>query len=286
MARRERETALRRAKVQGQDRGAVATEDAGAIGSRSWRSGAIVVAAVGLVVCGRVALEQQLELMRADVAEQRDDPRAQVAHLGRAIRWRLPLVGRQGPAARRLSALCEELHGEIDPTRRELAMSCDYTLRSALLTAQSACAPDPAGMDLLPSVERRLALDLAALELEGVEAAPRGSETPQSVDVADALEQGALPRSQRSPDAAVPFQDEQEAARWHLDRMQHRERAMGPSAVLASLAFIGFVAASIGLALKGFERSGTLRRPVGARWLAAVVVLAGAWMIGLSCASP
>lgn len=114
---------------------------------------AVVVAVLPLV--GRVACEADRELALADEAGAAGDEDAQVVHLGRALRWRLPGASHDEAAIDRLLALGEAASDRGDSAA---AVAAYREIRSALLGSRALDVPHA---DVLAEVDARIAALMA-----------------------------------------------------------------------------------------------------------------------------
>lgn len=218
--------------------------------SRSWpRRLALVagvVAAVLVPLALRVAVEGRAELAAADQARGRGDLDGEIEHLGRALRWRLPVGGPDGKALDRLEAIGAEQEAR-GAEGRDLALAAHRELRRGLLATR---------VIGIPHRERweRANERIAALMAEQEQAAGTdlsGTGDPQAHHLA---------LLSRVPGPAP--------VRGHL----------------AALAFGGWVLAAAGFVLRGIGPSGRLRPRPALRWGLATVVLLGAWAVLLATA--
>ncbi len=104
----------------------------------------LVLAAILLVllpIVGRVLVDGRAELDRAEAAAAAGDPDAEIRHLGRAARFRLPLVGHDERALERLRALARDAEeaGEL-----ATALAAWRELRTALIGTRVIDVRDPA----------------------------------------------------------------------------------------------------------------------------------------------
>lgn len=116
---------------------------------RAWRLVLLVgLAVVPLVV--RVACEASGELDAASVAREAGDVDGEILHLGRALRWRLPLATHDERAIDRLLEIAEHDPAWSLPAYREI--------RSALLGSRALDVPHA---DVLADVDGRIAAVMA-----------------------------------------------------------------------------------------------------------------------------
>lgn len=152
---------------------------------------------LGLVIlllaplCVRTAVDGRSELARADEAAQVGDHDAEIRHLGRAARFRLPLARHDERALSRLRELALEAEGAdaIDP-----ALAAWREIRSALLGTRAITVSDP---ELLAEA------NAAIVELMVREARAAGRPSARE-RWAEELEQDLAPRG-RSLFAALCF---------------------------------------------------------------------------------
>lgn len=150
-----------------------------------------VVALVLAPLLVRVAVDGRAELGRADAAAQAGDADAEIRHLGRAARFRLPLAQHDERALDRLAELARSADeaGEITT-----ALAAWRELRSALIGTRAIDISEP---------ERLAEANAAIVELMVAEA--RALDRPVARDRwAEELEQDLAPRG-RSLAAALCF---------------------------------------------------------------------------------
>jgi hypothetical protein len=119
---------------------------------RALRIGVVVVLAV-LPLVVRVAWEASAEMSAAAAAREAGDEETEVIHLGRALRWRLPLASHDEHAIARLLEIGETAD---DPAR---ALVAYREIRSGLLGSRALDLPHA---DTLHDVDARIATIMAA----------------------------------------------------------------------------------------------------------------------------
>jgi hypothetical protein len=116
-----------------------------------------------------VAWEAHAELDAAADARDRGDESAEVVHLGRALRWRLPLAANDERAIDRLLAIGELAEDDPDDVAHVRALAAYREIRSGLLGSRALDVPHA---DVLADVDARIArLMHAQSETLGVHAA-------------------------------------------------------------------------------------------------------------------
>ncbi len=124
--------------------------------ARRWLvRGAWALAFVGPLLL-RVAWEGRVELSAADEAAAAGDTDARIVHLGRALRWRLPLGGVDERAIAGLLEVADAAEADGDPTT---ALVACRELRSSLLGSRDLVVPHA---DVLAAVDARIAALMAA----------------------------------------------------------------------------------------------------------------------------
>lgn len=125
---------------------------------------ALVLLAVLAPVLGRALVDGRAELARAEQAREQGDADAEIRHLGRAARWRLPLASHDERARTRLAELARAAE---QAEERELALVAWRELRRALLATRVVEVVDDE--QLAEANGRIAALMLAEAEAEGRE---------------------------------------------------------------------------------------------------------------------
>ncbi|MBX7083023.1 MAG: hypothetical protein K1X88_27705 [Nannocystaceae bacterium] len=122
-----------------------------AAAARRWWQRALVPAATAALVLAplllRVSCEARGELDAADRAQQAGDVDGEIVHLGRALRWRLPLSRHDEVALARLLAIA-------DTGDDAVALAACREIRSALLGSRALDVPHD---DVLADVDARIA---------------------------------------------------------------------------------------------------------------------------------
>jgi hypothetical protein len=192
-------------------------------------------------VVGRVAMEGRAELDRAREAESLGDEDAQIIHLGRAARWRLPGIGVQGAAIDELLVLAGTYEAAADEQTPK-ALACLREVRRSLLSTRHVRVPAP---ETLEEVNGRIATLMARQEYQ----------------------------------LGMSTGTEEESRRWHLARLRALPAPSRPwVAVVASWSFVGWVLSCVGFLIWGIDARGNLRGKQAVRWGAAFLVSLVAWM--------
>lgn len=201
----------------------------------------------GLVpIAGRVVVEGRAELAAADLAREGEDLDAEIEHLGRALRWRMPGFDHDEAALARLWAI-----GEAQEARgadgRDAALAAYRELREGLLGTRAWGIPH---RERWEAANERIAVLMAEVERElGTDASASGD--PEAYHrVLLAKEPGPAPIRGN----------------------------------LAALAFAGWVACTAGLLLRGLQPRGRLRPRPALRWGLGAVVCLVAWAVLLATA--
>ncbi len=121
---------------------------------RRWGLFALVVPALLVPVVVHVAVEARRELSAADAAAELGDEDAEVIHLGRALRWRLPGAGHDEVAIARLLALGEVAEADPADLGHARALAAYREIRSGLLGSRALDVPHE---DVLADVDARIA---------------------------------------------------------------------------------------------------------------------------------
>lgn len=205
-----------------------------------------VVAAVLVPVAARVAIEGRNELAAAEQARARADVDARIEHLGRALRWRLPLGGADEVALDRLEAIAAE-HEALGPPGREVALAAHREIRRGLLATRVLGIPHRERWER--ANERIAALMAEQEQAMGIERSAGGDRTAHHLALLS-----------REPGPAP--------VRGHL----------------AALAFGGWVLSVVAFVLRGIGPKGRLRPRLALRWGLGAVVLLVAWAVLLATA--
>lgn len=206
------------------------------------------VASLFLALCvtpvvGRVAMEGRAELERAREAERLGDDDAQIIHLGRAARWRLPAVGAQDAAIDELLVLAGAYEAAADE-QAPRALACLREVRRALLSTRHIWVPAP---ETLEEVNGRIASLMARQEYQ----------------------------------LGMSTGTQEESREWHLERLRALPApTRGWVALIASWSFVGWVLSCVGFLIWGIDARGNLRGKQAVRWGAAFLVSLVTWMIG------
>lgn len=211
------------------------------------RRGALGVAfgaAVTLPLLARVAYEGRAELAEADRAQLEGDRDAEILHLGRAARWRAPILGHDEDARARLLSIGEDAVALGEAGEHE-ALAAFRELRGALLATRTFDVPDREQLQL---ANERIAELMAGQERRF------GRDRPDEPD----------PRA------------------WHLEQLSRDPGPVPWRGALAALAFVGWLVATGGFVMRGLDAGGRLRPRPAVRWGIASVVLLIAWAVLLS----
>lgn len=190
---------------------------------------------------GRAAWEGQAELDAAATAQEIEDVDTEIAHLGRAARWRLPLASHDDVALARLMELGEaqEARGSAG---RQTALAAYREVRRAIISTRSWGVPRSA---LLDDANRRIAALMAAQEeLYGTDI--HGKDDPEGEHYRQL--------------SALPGPDPMRAN-------------------LTALAFLGWLVAGVGFVTRGLGARGALRPRPALIWGGISVVCLVGWMV-------
>lgn len=202
--------------------------------------------AVWLPLWLRVAVEGQHELERARRARAQHEPSREIEHLGRALRWRAPLLDHDERALDRLWTIGQQQR-DRGAAGRPMALMAYREVRRGLLATR---------VWGIPHRERWVQANehIAALMAEQELALGIGGDSP--TDPAD-------------------------HHRAQLERVPGPEPVRG---TLAALAFVGWIAAVVGFLLRGLDRAGRLRPRPALRWGLGAVLALVAWTVLLAVA--
>lgn len=205
-----------------------------------------MLVAVWLPLWLRVAIEGSLELERAERAHAEHEPSREIEHLGRALRWRAPLLDHDERALDRLWTIGQQQR-DRGAAGRPMALMAYREVRRGLLATRVIGIPHP---------ERwaQANAHIAALMAEQELALGIGGDSP--VDAAD-------------------------HHRVQLERVPGPEPTRG---TLAALAFVGWIAAVAGFLLRGLDREGRLRPRPAFRWGLGAVLALVVWTVLLAVA--
>lgn len=126
---------------------------------RRWAVPAAIAATLVVPVVVQVAVQARSEIVAADDAAANGDEPAEVIHLGRALRWRLPLSSHDEHALARLLAIGENAEQDPDDVGHARALAAYREIRSALLGSRALDVPHD---DVLADVDARIARLMAA----------------------------------------------------------------------------------------------------------------------------
>ncbi len=208
----------------------------------------IGIMAVALPLWIRVGVEGSAELERAESAHAQHDPHAEIEHLGRALRWRAPLLGHDEEALERLWVRAEE-HQARGTAGLEPALAAYREIRRGLLATRAWGIPH---RDRWEQANERIAALMA--EQERV----LGTDVSETGDP-EAFHRGLLDR--------VPGPDPTRGT-------------------MAAFAFLGWLGAVGGFLLRGLDERGRLRARPALRWGGAALVLLVVWAVLLATAHP
>jgi hypothetical protein len=200
-----------------------------------------LVAVFGAPVLVRVAWEGRAELQRADAAEADGDTEAEIEHLGRAARWRMPILGHDETAIDRLLVIGTNAESEGDDGR-QTALVAYREVRRALLATRTWGVPQ---REVFDDVNQRIATLMAEQE------ADFGTDVGGTGD---------------------PYT-------YHLKLLQEVPGPDPWRANVAALAFLGWIVATAGFVLRAIDAKGHLRPKSAVRWGAASVLLLAAWAV-------
>jgi hypothetical protein len=214
-----------------------------------WRRPVIVLGAIVAVlapVAARVVVEGRAELVAADEARVEGDLDAEIEHLGRALRWRMPGSGHDDEALARLWGLGQayELRGVEG---RDAALAAYRELRAGLMATRAWGIPH---RERWEAANERIAALMAAQERDG------GTDISGTGDP-EGFHRALLSKAP-GPD---PIRGN-----------------------LAAVAFVGWVACTAGLLLGGLGPRGRLRPRPAVRWGLGAVLCLVAWAVLLATA--
>lgn len=196
-------------------------------------------ALIVLPLAARVAWEGSAELERAAAAGEAAQRDEQIIHLGRAARWRLPIASHDEQALEQLMALGRDYE---EQGSRDDALAAYREARRAILATRAWWLSD---RDQFEAANARIAFLMAEQERElGTDLSGSG---------------------------------EQEA--YHLALL---EQVPGPDPTrsgLTALAFLAWVAATVGFVMRALDAQGRLRAPAAVRWGGASLLLLVLWMV-------
>jgi hypothetical protein len=136
---------------------------------RRWAWRGAVVLAIAAPVVVQVAWQAHAELDAAAQARELGDEQAEVIHLGRALRWRLPGSGHDERAIDRLLAIAEAAEHDPEDLGHARALVAYREIRSALLGTRALDVPHA---EVLAAVDGHIArLMTAQSQALGVPAA-------------------------------------------------------------------------------------------------------------------
>ncbi len=195
--------------------------------------------AFAMPVVVRAWMDARAELDAADDAVASGDEDGEVEHLGRALRWRLPLSSIDDVALARLFAIGEAADEDGDPV---LALAAYREARGALLASRVLA---------VPHAEARAELDIRIARLMADEERRFGTDSSHGGD----LEAHHLALLSATPGPA-PVR-----------------------ATIAAGTFVAWVIASLATVMKGVDASGRVRPRPAILWGLASVACLVAWTI-------
>jgi hypothetical protein len=200
-----------------------------------------IASALVIPVGVRVAWEGQAELDLADVAAEEEDVDAEIEHLGRAARWRMPVLGHDEAAIDRLLQVGTDAESRGDDGR-QTALAAYREIRGALLSTRTWGVPQ---RDVFDDVNVRIATLMTEQEADfGTDVGGSGDPYAYHLGLLD----------------EVPGPDP-----WRGN--------------FAAIAFIGWIAATVGFVLRGIDARGHLRPKSAVRWGIAALALLAAWAV-------
>jgi hypothetical protein len=201
----------------------------------------VVAAALAIPIAVRVAWEGRAELELADVAAEDEDFDAEIEHLGRAARWRIPVLGHDEEAIDRLLTLGTDAESRGDDGR-QTALAAYREIRSALLATRTWGVPQ---RDVFDDVNVRIATLMAEQEADfGTDVGGTGDPYTYHLALLD----------------EIPGPDP-----WRAN--------------FAALAFVGWIVATVGFVLRAIDARGHLRPRSAVRWGVAALLLLAAWAV-------
>jgi len=203
----------------------------------------LLATGIVLPLVGRAAWEGRRELELAAEASELRDVDAQIEHLGRAARWRVPGFGHDEAAVDALMELgaAAEARGDAGSQR---ALAAYREVRRALLGTRGLFVPQ---RERFHEANERIAVLMAAQEERfGTDVGGRGD----------------------------PYA-------YHLELLEEVPGPKPGRALFAALAFVAWLAAAGGFLVRGLDERGHLRPAPAVRWGGAAVVLLVAWMVAL-----
>ena len=200
-----------------------------------------------LPVVGRALWEGRRELALADEAAAAEDFDAEVEHLGRAARWRLPGARHDDLAIERLMALGAEAEATGEGgTQRALA---------------------------------------AYREARGALLGSRGFRVPQAERFHQANERVATLMAAQEERFGTDVGGTGDPYTYHLGLLEEVPGPLAWRAWGAAVAFAAWIVASIGFFVRALDDRGRLHPARAVRWGAAVLALLGLWLVALRFAS-
>lgn len=205
--------------------------------------GLLITAAIVLPLVGRAAWEGRRELELAAQAAETRDLDAQIEHLGRAARWRVPGFGHDERAVDALMELgaAAEARGDAGSQR---ALAAYREVRRALLGTRGLFVPQ---RERFHEANERIAVLMAAQEERfGTDVGGRGD----------------------------PYG-------YHLELLEEVPGPAPGRALVAALSFVAWLGSVAAFFVRGLDERGHLRPAPAVRWGAASLLLLVGWMVAL-----
>jgi hypothetical protein len=157
---------------------------------RRWGWRVAIAATLVVPVIVQVAVQARSELVAADEAAANGDESAEVIHLGRALRWRMPLSPVDEHAIDRLLAIGEAAENDPADFAHVRALAAYREIRSALLGSRALDVPHA---DVVADVDARIARLMAAQSRElGVVAADEARQLERLREVPETSRTGPV----------------------------------------------------------------------------------------------
>lgn len=206
---------------------------------RGVRVGVVAVLALLVPLGLRVAIEGSHELAQADRARAEQALDREIEHLGRALRWRAPLLSHDEEALERLWAIAQQQQARGVPGRAA-ALAAYREVRRGLL-------------------------------------ATRVLDVPHRPRWEDANEHIAALMAEQERELEIGRPGLPEARAHHRSQLDH---IPGPDPLrgsLATLAFLGWIGAVVGFAVRGLDGEGRLVPRPALRWGLLAIIALVAW---------
>lgn len=199
----------------------------------------VAVLLIGLPIATRVAWDGRAELELADQAAEAGDFEGELVHLGRAARWRMPLLGHDDEAIDRLITMGDEA-ARMGEEGRADALAAYREARRALLATRTFSIPRP---------------DVFAYANESIATLMAEQEERFGTDVGGTGDPKA----------------------YHLGLLEAVPGPDPVRANFAALAFGGWLLACGGFIVRSIDAKGILRKRSAVRWGLLSIVLLIAW---------